>query len=832
MTIEREPSHVMPVADLLALHQVVVERGLSIPEVRKRLASDGANEIRPRTQPSPWPVLWRQFQSSLVVLLLAACVLSAVLGDWKDAIAIAAILALNAVQGFRLEYRAEKALAALQSLITPTVRVKREGRVEVIAASELVVGDVVLLVAGDLVPADCRIVEAQSLGVQEAILTGESVSVDKVSTDALTAGTPLAERRNMLFAGTTLVRGRATAVVVETGRRTELGRISGLLEGVIKEQTPLQRKLQLLSSRLSFASVVLVAIVIAESMWFGLHWKESVLLAISTAVAAVPEGLPAAISIMLAVGSEKMSQRKALSRRLSAIETLGAVSVICTDKTGTLTQNQMTVSEVITAENDQTALLTAAVLCCDVERDSSGHWVGDPMEVAIVERAEAAGLDKALLDRQYPRIGEEPFDSVTRRMTTVHRTPSGSFSVTKGALDALLPAENAAAMEPVAQQLVARGLRVIAVRLTNGETSVPRLLGLLALIDPPRPEARIALEQCRRAGIRAVMITGDHPVTARRIAEDLNFAQTAALTGAELEKLSPQELDSKLAGIGVIARVTPEHKLLIVESFQRQKHVVSMTGDGVNDAPALKRADVGVAMGLKGSDAARDAADVVLQDDNFATIVAAVEEGRVIQDNLRKFLRYLLTCNAAEVMVMVAGPLIGITAPLLPVQILWMNLVTDGFPAIALGLERAEEDVMRRAPPLRDDFLNAAALTRIVAFGLLLAIFGLWGGWWATLRGDVSAQSMIFAVLTFGQTALAMALRSERRSVFRLGLTSNPLMLWAITGTVAAQLLILYWPVAQVWMETKSLPLPALGISALAASALFAAVELSKRDSD
>jgi Ca2+-transporting ATPase len=885
-----------------------VQRGLSSDEAARRLASYGPNALVERGRKGPWRILREQLTATLVVLLLVAAAISLVLGDYKDAGAILAIVGLNTLLGFIQEYRAERAMAALKRLAVPLVRVRRDGHVRLISAHELVPGDIVLLEAGSLVPADCRILEAVNLRTQEAALTGESEPVEKDPAPLPVAEIPLGDRRNMAYMGTAVTYGRGVAVVVATGMRTELGRIAELLQQVEHEPTPLQRRLDRLGRQLAGVALGIVAVIVAAGLLRGEELRLMFLTAVSLAVAAVPEGLPAVVTITLALGAQRMLRRRALIRKLPAVETLGSVTVICTDKTGTLTENRMTVSvlelpdrRVELVGSDALApapdwqpavalVLAGGALCSDaVLEPGSGapfQVIGDPTEGAVVIAAARFGLAKPALEARLPRVAELPFDPVRKRMTTVHAVdaaPSAqgghaadrsadwleelrrafpemrAVAFTKGAVEGLLtvcshvwvdgrPVPLDAAwrgrLVQAHDRLAQVGMRVLGLAF-KPLAAVPEepsgseshafeqeliFAGMVGMIDPPRPEAKPAVRRCREAGIRPVMVTGDHPLTAQQIARQLGIATDGRiLTGQELDRLSAADLERIVEEVPVFARVSPEHKLLIVQALQARGHIVAMTGDGVNDAPALKKADVGVAMGITGTDVAKEAADMVLLDDNFATIVAAVEEGRIIYDNIRKFIRYLLTTNSAEIWVMLLGPLLGLPLPLLPLQILWMNLVTDGLPALALGFEPAERDVMRRPPYSPGESVFARGLGRdVVWVGLLMSMLALGAGAWYWQHGRLEWQTMLFTTLTLSQLANVLAVRSERDSLFTIGLWSNWRLVTAVLVTVLLQLGLLYVPALQAIFGTVALPAGDLALTLLLSSSIFWVVEAQK----
>ncbi|MEJ2009697.1 MAG: HAD-IC family P-type ATPase, partial [Acidobacteriota bacterium] len=748
-----------------------VATGLSEAEASRRLLEFGRNELQESGIKSPWLIFLDQLRELMVVILIIAAIISALLGDYSDAIAIGAIIILNAVLGFTQEYRAEKAMAALKKLTVPSVRVRRDGEVTEASAVKLVPGDVVLLEAGNFVAADCRVLLSADLQTQEAALTGESLPVRKTSKAIDQPDLTLGDRRNMVYMGTYIASGRGEAIVAETGMRTELGRIAGMIQTVEREPTPLQKRLGQLGTVLAAAALFIVQLIFVLGWLRGENLEVLFLTAVSIAVAAVPEGLPAVMTIALTLGAQRMLKRRVLIRKLSAVETLGSVTVICSDKTGTLTENQMAatifqlpdhkveVQDLSTEDYRRefpelgqpgfSLMLAGAALCNDaVMRSNAGASnqsapLGDPTETALVVAAARCGLLKPELDRLLPRVDEVPFSSERKRMTTVHRLPSDSGSIpvgvraacqqnafshlafTKGAVDVLLGISNFVWVdgkrEPLDDawrnrlvesndRLAANGMRVLGVAFrcmeaapSNGDAKdLERdltFVGMIGMIDPPRPEAASAVGTCKTAGIRPVMITGDHPLTARYIAGQLGITgDGSVVTGTQLERTSAEELERMTESTPVYARVSPEHKLRIVEGLHRRGHIVAMTGDGVNDAPALKKADIGVAMGITGTDVAKEAADMVLLNDNFASIVAAVEEGRVIYDNIRKFIRYILGTNSGEIWLMLVSPLIGMPLPLLPLQILWMNLVTDGLPALALGVEPPEAEAMRRPP--------------------------------------------------------------------------------------------------------------------------------------
>src|SRR5215204_2301456 len=779
--------------------------GLSNEEAVRRLGERGTNELEDRGSRRSWAILWEQFTSTMIVILIVAALASALLGDYEDSIAIAVIVVLNAALGFGQEYRAEKAMAALRHLSAPRVKVCREDRVREISASELVPGDVVLLEAGNLVPADGRLLESANLRVEEAALTGESEPVEKNPAALEEEDTPLGERADMVYSSTVVAMGRGLFVVTETGMATELGKIASMIQATDREQTPLQRRLSQVGKVLALAALAIVGVVVALGLLRGEDLEVMFLTAVSLAVAAVPEGLPAVVTIAHTLGAHRMFRRRALIRKLPAVETLGSVTVICSDKTGTLTQNRMTATVLDVAghtvelsersfagskpgpdggmplavgDDPTLALLLAGGALCnealleDHEEDEF-HAVGEPTEGAFVVAAAREGLKKPDIEGALPRVGEVPFDSKRKRMTAVHEVVSGSgletlevpksvlnveqgsasyIAFTKGAVDSLLEISSDVwtddgQLEPLTEgwrerisaaneQLAGDGIRVLGVGLRRlrsfdgiGEELERDLtfLGMVGMIDPPRSEAKDAVEICKRAGIRPVMITGDHPLTARHIATELGIAQDKRiLTERDLASLSGEELVNLVEEVPVYARVSPEHKLDIVEALQEKGNIVAMTGDGVNDAPALKRADIGVAMGVTGTDVSKEAADMVLTDDNFATIVAAVEQGRVIYDNIRKFIKYLLTSNSAEILVMLVAPFLGLGLPLLPLQILWINLVTDGPPALALSAEPAEQGIMRRPPHPPDESVFARGLGRHVLWvGMLMALVSL-----------------------------------------------------------------------------------------------------------
>jgi len=870
--------------------------GLGEAEAERRLAEHGRNELVGTGIKSPWLILWEQLTALMVVILIIAAVLSALLGDYKDAIAIGAIVVLNAILGFSQEYRAEKAMAALKKLAVPSVRVRRDARVAEIPAVQLVPGDVILLEAGNFVSADCRVLESASLQTHEAALTGESEPIGKITGAIAQAELPLGDRLNVAYMGTFVTAGRGVAVVTETGMRTELGRIATLIQIVNREPTPLQRRLAQLGKGLAAVAVFLVAVIFLLGLLRGEDLKLLFLTAVSIAVAAVPEGLPAVVTIALTLGAQRMLRRRVLIRKLPAVETLGSITVICSDKTGTLTQNRMTAAVLQLADEKLDLatdaapaekgahpafglLLAGGALCNDAHfQADTGHSttttpLGDPTETALAAAAARFGLMKHDLERVLPRVGEVPFSSERKRMTTVHRVPSdpgllpfgvGSahegdlrpyVAFTKGALDNLLdisatiwvhgkpePFDQArrAALTKDHEKLAQNGMRVLGVAF-RWMDAVPdvadqtieqnlTLVGMVGIIDPPRPEVAAAVAKCKAAGIRPVMITGDHPLTAQYIAGQLGLTGDGqVLAGPELDGMSVAELERRAESVPVYARVSPEHKLKIIEGLQRRGDIVAMTGDGVNDAPALKKADIGVAMGITGTDVAKEAADMVLLDDNFATIVDAVEEGRVIYDNVRKFIKYILATNSGEIWLMLAAPLFGMPLPLLPLQILWMNLVTDGLPALALGVEAPEPDTMSRPPHRPNENIFSRGLGRhVIWVGLLMGILSLAPGYWYWRAGDPNWQTLLFTTMTLSQMAHVMAIRSDRHSLFRIGLLTNKPLVGAVLLTVVLQLALVYVPFLQVFFKTNPLPLPDLALAVALSTVVFVAVEIEK----
>ncbi|MEW6216415.1 MAG: cation-translocating P-type ATPase [Candidatus Bipolaricaulota bacterium] len=888
--------HRVDVSELLVQFGTDVDRGLSQTEVQRRLSEHGPNELVDRGPRMLRTIVWEQLTASMVVILVAAATISAALGDYKDAGAILAIVVLNTILGVTQEYRAEKAMAALKRLAVPVVKVRREGEVREISARELVPGDLVLLEAGSVVPADGRLVESANLRVQEAALTGESEPVDKHCAALPDEQLPVGDRRNMAHMGTAVTYGRGKVVVTETGMRTELGRIAEAIQSVRHDPTPLQRRLEQLGHGLVWAVLAIVGLVFVFGVLRGEDLKLLFLTAIGMAVAAIPEGLPAVVTIALAFGAQRMLKRRALIRKLPAVETLGSVTVICSDKTGTLTENRMTVTvvdvlgesvhvetllrrgvPVLVAAGEEAhgwekpglALLVHAVALCNdaaLQKANGGFKaIGDPTEGALVVAAAQLGLVKPELERRFPRVGETPFTSERKRMSTVHRvdggrSPWGGEShvvFCKGAVDGMMDVatqvwagQHAVPLDEELRdrilaanaRLAKDGHRVLGVAfrplvnlpdLPLGEVSLERdlvFVGLVGMIDPPRPEVKEAVQTCRTAGIRPVMITGDHPLTAQYIARELGIADDGRiLTGQELAETTEADLQSMVEGVSVYARVSPEHKLRIVQALQSQGHIVAMTGDGVNDAPALKKADIGVAMGITGTDVAKEASDMVLLDDDFATIVAAVREGRVIYDNIRKFIKYTLSSNAGEIWTMLLAPFLGMPLPLLPLQILWVNLVTDGLPGLALGVEPAERDAMRRPPygPQENVFGRGLGWD-VLWVGLLMGLVSLAMGYWWWHLGRQTWQTIVFTTLTLAQMGNALAIRSGRDSLWRLGLGSNKPLLGAVALTFALQLAVVYVPFLQRIFRTVSLSPAELAMSLALSTLVFWAVETRK----
>ena len=894
--------HQLDAREVLGELQTDIHAGLSEAEVSRRLAEYGQNQLADRGAMSAPLILWRQVTELMALILMAAAAISAFLGDYKDSIAIGAIVILNTFLGFAQEYRAEKAMAALKKLSSPSVRVRRDGKTKEVPSARLVPGDVVLLEAGNVVPADCRVLESVNLQTQEASLTGESTPVVKVEHRIERAGVPLGDRNNMVYMGTFVSSGRGLAVAGATGMHTELGRIAGMIHGLERESTPLQRRLNQFGKGLAAAALSIVILIFIAGWLRGEGLKLLFLTAVGIGVAAVPEGLPAVVTIALTLGSQRMLKRKALIRRLSAVETLGSVTVICSDKTGTLTENRMSVtalrlldqhlevptfgslqSDALFRQVEQSGfglLLLAAALCNDAiarserKETASVPFLGDPTEVALLHAASRYGLDKSHLDKVLPRIAEAPFSSERKRMTTVHRLPAdssllpaalraaygmnhpASLALMKGSVESLLGvcgsvweqgkvehlnSSRRTKIVAANDSLADNGMRVLgmAFRFLDAGPSRSEVLhaehdftfvGMIAMIDPPRPEAALAVATCRRAGIRPVMITGDHPLTAQYIARELGIeAGGSALTPSQMDRLSRDDLDALVVSASVYARVSPEHKLKIVESFQRRGHIVAMTGDGVNDAPALKKANIGVAMGITGTDVAKEAADMVLLDDNFATIVAAVEEGRMIYDNIRKFVRYILATNSGEIWLMLLAPLLGMPLPLLPLQILWMNLVTDGLPALALGVEPPESDVMLRPPrPTGESIFARGMGYHVLWVGLLMGVLALGVGFAYWRVGDPQWQTMVFTTLTLSQMAHVMAIRSERQSLFRVGFLSNKFLLGAVALTVIFQWALIYLPHLQGVFKTSALSGRDLAVAITVPVLIFWAVELEK----
>jgi Ca2+-transporting ATPase len=871
-------------------------KGLSAAEAVKRLAEYGPNELTEKKKRTPFMMILDQFRDFMIMVLIAAAIIAGIVGKPTDAAAIVAIVILNAIIGFIQEYRAEEAMAALKKMAAPSSTVLRDGLPATVAASEIVPGDIVLLEAGQIVPADMRLVESANLKVEEAALTGESVPVEKHTKHLHDEHLPIGDRKNMAYQGTIVTYGRGTGIVIATGMETEMGKIASMLQEEKDLKTPLQQRLTVFGKKLAIAILVICAIVFVAGLMRGEEMFLMLLTAISLAVAAIPEALPAVITISLAIGAKKMVKLNALIRRLPAVETLGSVTYICSDKTGTLTLNKMTVEEIyVNGEiirsqelgvrskekiadashlTPHALLMTALALSNDSKMDANGTVIGDPTETALYNIAKENGFDKNELEKKQPRVAEIPFDSDRKCMTTIHRAEVRSqklevgkeeteksfayISFTKGGVDVLLDrAENILTsdglkplnmqeLHKINERMAADGLRVLCIAMRKWD-SLPSdmssenvekgltIIGLTGMMDPPREEAKEAVELCKTAGIKPVMITGDHPITAKVIAgrlgmlEDLGTVdRRSVITGRELDKLSMEEFEERVEHIRVYARVAPEQKLKIVEALQDKGQFVAMTGDGVNDAPALKRSNIGVAMGITGTGVAKEASSMILLDDNFATIVRAVKEGRRIYDNILRFIKYSMTSNAGTLWAIFLAPFFGLPLPLLPIQILWMNLLTDSLPGLSLTAEPAERNIMSRPPrhPEEGVFSSGRGFF-IIKFGLVIGISALLFQAFAIKEG-MPWQTMVFTALVIGRMAVAMSVRSDYDSIFKVGLFSNRPLFGAVVLTVALQLAVVYMPFLNPIFNTEPLTLNELLLTLALSSVVFIGVELEK----
>ena len=809
--------------------------GLNTQQVQKKLAQFGENKLKEKKKKSAFQRFLAQFKDVMILILLAAAAVSFAIAcvegepkEFFEPVLILLIVVLNAVMGVMQESKAEKALDALKNLSAPHARVIHDGQEAVIDASQLVPGDIIHLEAGDFIPADARLLRSVSLKCEESALTGESVPSEKDAAVVVTENAPLGDRSNMVFSGCSITYGTAMAVVTATGMNTEMGRIANLLDSENDSQTPLQKKLAQLGKYLGILALVACAIIFVVGLANGIPPLEIFMTAVSLAVSAIPEGLPAIVTVVLSIGVQRMVKKNALIRRLPAVETLGSASVICSDKTGTLTQNRMTlvkayvdgqdVPEAISTQNSDAVckLLRYASLCCDgtvTFHDGQEQHIGDPTETAIVLAAHKNGMPKNTLDKQYPRLAELPFDSDRKLMTTVHQIDEKYIVIVKGAFDMMASrcvGGNLEAARHQVEQMSSDALRVLAIAYKEIDALPEKpssenlecgltLMGLVGMIDPPRPEVKTAVDVCRKAGIKPVMITGDHVVTAAAIAKDLGILQPGdkAITGSELDAMTDGQLDQEVEHISVYARVSPENKIRIVKAWQRKGQVVSMTGDGVNDAPALKAADIGCAMGITGTDVAKGAADMTLTDDNFSTIVDAVREGRGIYANIRKVVGFLLGTNIGEVITVFTAMLLWHKTPLLSMQLLWINLVTDSMPAIALGMEAVEPDIMDQKPRPKDEGIFAHGLgIRVVLQGAMFAALSLI----AFVMGEnavgslAGGQTLAFMVLSLSQVIQAYNMRSDH-SLFKIGPFSNHKLNWACLVSFLLISLVLFTPV-------------------------------------
>jgi Ca2+-transporting ATPase len=879
------------------------EQGLSNEEAGKRLEKYGPNELKEMRRETPLQMFLGQFKDMLIIILIVSAIIAAFFGEIIDSFAILLIVILNAVLGFAQEYRAEKALEALRKLAAPQARVMRGGEEVRIAARELVPGDILLIESGDKLSADARIIHAVDIRVDESSLTGESLPVGKESAP-VRKDAQVSERKSMLFMGTAVAYGRGTAVVTDTGMNTQIGKIAEIIQVTEEEMTPLQKRLEKFGKQLGvgiliICGIVFVSEILESSDLIGMlsslriaeflgsrHLIELFLISVSLAVAAVPEGLPAVITITLALGLQKMVKRNSIIRKLHAVETLGSTGIICSDKTGTLTRSEMTVRKLyvdggfvevtgqgyepkgdfvrdgrrldVEKENDLSLLLQIGSICNNSHLDNGGGWrvFGDPTEGALVVAAEKAGMGQDELKKKFPRIEEIPFDSERKRMTTIHKTRGGMEAYMKGACEIVLElcssvlengkvkrltAEKREEILRMNSEMADDALRVLACayrELGSGDFSPQKVerdmvfVGLMGMMDPPREEVFEAVRKCERAGMRVVMITGDHKITAVAVAKELGIMKkdSKVLTGEELDKLGEKGLERIVEHVAVYARVSPQHKIMIVKALKAKGQIVAMTGDGVNDAPALKMADIGIAMGITGTDVSKEASDMILTDDNFASIVAAVEEGRGIFDNIKKFIRYLLSCNAGEVLTVFFAPLLNLPIPLSPPQILMMNLVTDGLPALALGVDPTSPNIMERPPRdpkediLKPMFPNIAMTGLLICIGTLL-VFSIY----YNSTGNLNlAMTAAFTTIVMFELFISFACRDERATLLEVGIFTNPSLMLANASSIILQLAVIYLPPLQAIFKTVPLSINDWVIILIVSSTAFFAIELVK----